>query len=362
MRLGGDGSVAKPKRLGCVTRLRSGPGRAAPPRGAARVPCVSTQTFVSHGQNREDVVLWRALNAVGVGRYVEIGGNDPEVDSISRAFYDAGWSGLVVEPEPAFASRYREQRPRDTVIEAAVTSAEGEVTLHRFPETGLSTLVDDIGEEHLRAGFEGVELTVPAVRLDALVAEHRLAEGETHFLVVDVEGAEGDVLSTVDLTAWRPWVLVVESTRPNSTVSTHAEWEPAVVAAGYEFCLFDGVSRFYVASERAEQLRAALSYPACGLDDFVSSSLNGLIGRVAGLEAEVLRWRRAALETWATAVAESHMAAAQQLMKARARSAELQKRVKALRARNTELAERVQELQRRQYGRRVARAAARRLR
>lgn len=225
--------------------------------------------FISYGQNHEDVVLWRALQAVPAGRYVEVGANDPTTHSITRAFYDRGWSGLTIEPVPAFAALHREQRPRDRQIEAAVTDAEGaDVTLHVFPGTGLSTLVDSIEARHVDGGWDVEDLTVPTARLDALLEATGWGRGDIQFLVVDVEGAESSVLSTIDLTAWRPWVLVIEATLPLTVESSAAEWEPQVLAAGYEFCLFDGVSRFYLAKEHID-LKPALSYPACALDDFM---------------------------------------------------------------------------------------------
>jgi FkbM family methyltransferase len=269
---------------------------------------VSPTSFVSHAQNREDVVLWRALGSVNRGRYVEVGANDPTRDSISRSFYDAGWSGLLVEPEPQYADRLRTERPRDVVVEAAVMRTEGTVTLHRFPETGLSTLDDSIGQEHDEQGWDGDDILVSGRRLDHLVEEHGLSTHTVHFAVIDVEGAEADVLASVDLTKWRPWVLVIESTRPNSSVSTHSSWESTILEAGYQFCLFDGLSRFYVADERAEQLRHALSYPACALDTFTDMRVFELEEQLRESQATALRWRHAALGSWASGVARTQLA------------------------------------------------------
>jgi hypothetical protein len=127
---------------------------------------------------------------------------------------------------------------------------------------------------------------VPTVRLDTLLEQTQWGHGEIHFMVVDVEGAEAQVLSTIDLTVWRPRVLVIEATLPNSTESTAAEWEPGVLEAGYEFCLFDGVSRFYVAKEHREMM-AALSYPACALDRFVPAREQAMSDRCATALAEL---------------------------------------------------------------------------
>ena len=58
--------------------------------------------FISYAQNSEDVVLWRALRDVEKGFYVDVGATDPEVDSISCAFYERGWSGINAYPVDAY--------------------------------------------------------------------------------------------------------------------------------------------------------------------------------------------------------------------------------------------------------------------
>lgn len=289
--------------------------------------------FLSYAQNGEDVVLWRALRHVREGRYVDVGANHPEQDSVTKAFYDRGWSGLDVEPVEAFAALLRQQRTRDAVAAVAVTGEDGgDVVLHEFAGTGLSTLRADIVPEQVERGYEVRERVTPTRTLAGLVQEH-VAGDEVHFCKIDVEGAEAEVLSSVDLTRWRPWVLVVEATRPNSAEPSWSDWEPGVLAADYRFCLFDGLSRWYVAREHDDELGDALSYPACPLDDYVLARLRAKdteldalrqvhhrtaqelhaatarLGRVDDLECEVAslrreltRWRGAVLERWAAAV------------------------------------------------------------
>lgn len=259
--------------------------------------------FVSNAQNGEDVVLWRALGHLPSGTYVEVGANHPLEDSATRAFYDRGWSGLTVEPVSSYADLHRQERPRDTLVEAAVTSTPGETVLHVIPGSGLSTLVEEVSEEHARHGVAHQDVTVPGVRLADLVDQAGLAAVPVHFLLVDVEGAEADVLASVDLTRWRPWVLIIEATAPNSTEQTHAAWEPQVLAAGYEPCLFDGVSRFYVAKEHAEEIGPRLSYPACVLDAYVTRATQRLTAERTEAIRDAVHWRTRALVGWADAVA-----------------------------------------------------------
>src|SRR5439155_647679 len=67
-----------------------------------RVTGKSMSAFVSYAQNGEDFTLWCALHDVDAGTYIDIGAYDPDIDSVTRAFYDRGWSGINIEPVDAY--------------------------------------------------------------------------------------------------------------------------------------------------------------------------------------------------------------------------------------------------------------------
>ena len=50
-------------------------------------------TLTSYAQNFEDVILWRALKHVEHGFYIDIGAQDPVIDSVSLAFYQQSATG-----------------------------------------------------------------------------------------------------------------------------------------------------------------------------------------------------------------------------------------------------------------------------
>ncbi|MET3806930.1 FkbM family methyltransferase [Nakamurella sp. UYEF19] len=227
--------------------------------------------FVSYAQNGEDVVLHRALRTIERGRYIDVGANDPCIDSVSMAFYRSGWRGITVEPVSQYAERQRIERPEDILVEAVVTQTSGEIArLLEVPGTGLSSLDESIGEQHRRSGYQVREVDVPTRRLDDILdAAGWQDRDDIHFLSVDVEGTEAAVLASLDLRRWRPWIILAEATRPNSSEPTHQSFEPLLLAAGYRFSLFDGLSRYYIAEERWDQLHEHLSTPASALDNFV---------------------------------------------------------------------------------------------
>jgi FkbM family methyltransferase len=223
--------------------------------------------FVSYAQNFEDVILWRALGHLQRGCYVDVGACHPRLDSVSRAFYDRGWRGVHVEPVPHFAALLRADRPDELVLEAAVAELAGTRTLQVLPDTGLSTFDATLAARHQQElGFASHEITVPTLTLDQVF--DAAGQPQTHWLKIDVEGAETAVLQGWDKSRFRPWVVVVEATIPNTQTDDSARWEPLLVEGGYQFVHFDGLNRWYVREENAD-LAAALRVPPNCFDGFV---------------------------------------------------------------------------------------------
>jgi FkbM family methyltransferase len=224
-------------------------------------------SFISYAQNYEDVTLYRALRGVERGFYIDVGANDPINDSVTCAFYQRGWRGINLEPSAQWHARLQAERPEDINLQVAVSDAEGSAVLHDIPGTGMGTLVAEVAHGHQARGLPVASASVPTRTLSAVCEAHGVTE--IHFLKIDVEGAEAAVLRGFDLRRWRPWVVVVEATAPNSTEQTHAAWEGLLTGQDYRFVYFDGLNRFYVATEHHAALAPALSLPPNLFDGIV---------------------------------------------------------------------------------------------
>lgn len=215
--------------------------------------------FTSYAQNFEDVMLWRALGHITDGVYVDVGAQHPRIDSISRAFYERGWRGVHIEPVPAFANMLREDRPDETVLQVALGEREGTLALNVFADTGLSTAIASYAERHqAERNYQVQHIEVPMLTLRSALGS--VAGKQVHWLKIDVEGFEEQVLRGWDSQQLRPWILVVEATVPNSTETDYIKWDHLVTGAGYRFVYFDGLNRFYIANEHPE-LEAAFGAP-----------------------------------------------------------------------------------------------------
>lgn len=206
---------------------------------------------ISYAQNFEDLVLAGLLKSVSGGFYVDVGANHPELDSVTKIFYDKGWRGINVEPNDALHRQLVEQRPRDINVKAAASSQPGSLTLRIYEGLdGLSTISRETQAAHAASQPTRThrDVTVPVVCLADLLAEHR-PSGDVHFLKVDVEGLELEVLLGNDWARFRPWVLCLER---NLQAARQEAIGTYLRELGYQAVFWDGINDFFVADERRE--------------------------------------------------------------------------------------------------------------
>ena len=251
----------------------------------------AARPMISYAQNLEDVVLDRALRA-SAGFYVDVGAASPSTASVTRHFYELGWSGIDIEPLPEYVSELRLERSRDVIVAAVAGAAQGQSSFHVVESDKDLSTFDPRRVEEMRA--EGIRTTERRVEMVTLNDVLERAKPQTiDFLKIDAEGTEREVLLGIDLRVWRPRVLLIEATFPNSQIPSHRQWEDLVLKEGYLFASFDGINRFYAAEEQSSLIDRLA--PANVLDRFVPAHvqlINDELERVRSaysrLEHEVL--------------------------------------------------------------------------
>jgi FkbM family methyltransferase len=222
--------------------------------------------MISYASNYEDVLLNRVFADQVRGCYIDVGSYSPIWCSLTYHFYQRGWSGVNIEPNPSQFREFPLERPRDINLNVGLSDRAGKRTFFAIPdEPGLSTFVPEQAEQYRGEGRTVVEHRLAVLTLADVCARH--VQGEIDILSVDVEGHERAVLLGGDWQRWRPRVLVIEATRPWSTEPTHQLWEDIVLAANYRFAHFDGLNRYYV-REEDRALLPRLATPVSILDGY----------------------------------------------------------------------------------------------
>ena len=216
--------------------------------------------MITYAQNFEDVMLARVFDDRRDGFYIDIGACFPDVASVTKHFYDQGWSGVNVEPMAEPYAQLVAQRSRDLNLNVAVAAYSGTITIYRGASVGESSAV--------QRDAAAQAVAVPCLTLADLCRKHAIRHVD--FLKIDVEGLELDIVGGGDWSTFRPTVVVLEVTEPWSTRRRPDAVEISGYLGnhGYAEVYFDGLNAFYLAEE-ASELASRFAIPPNVLDRFV---------------------------------------------------------------------------------------------
>ncbi len=166
----------------------------------------------SYSQEGEDLLLYRFLEGVPNGFYVDVGANDPERFSNTKIFYDMGWQGVLIEPNPELEQRLRQNRPRDIVVTCGVSSVPSSLEYYAFDEPAMNTFCSNRADEVIEKGRYKLmsKKVIPVEPLSSILSKY-FPEGKSiDFLSVDVEGLDHEVLLSHDWIKFPVTYVVVE--------------------------------------------------------------------------------------------------------------------------------------------------------
>ena len=173
------------------------------------------------------------------GFFVEVGANDPQQMSQTWHLEQLGWTGVLVEPQPALADGLRRCR-RGKVFAVACSSPQ---MSGRTLPLHLSGLHSSLNPDFFVAGAQttGV-IEVPVRTLDEILTEAQ-APVPIDFLSIDVESHETDVLAGLDLAKWRPRLILIED------LAMDLRLHRLLVSRGYKWVRRNGLNGWYVPAD-----------------------------------------------------------------------------------------------------------------
>lgn len=160
-----------------------------------------------YGQTDQDLMLDRALfRGMERGVFFDIGANDGMTFSNTLMFEQArGWSGICVEADPLVFPALQRNR-RCICVNAGVARSSGTMPFLQIegPAQMLSGFVANFDSRRMervdhsiaRSGGSKRVVEVEAVTPSELLKRHNL--GEVHYLNIDTEGNELDILRAFD--------------------------------------------------------------------------------------------------------------------------------------------------------------------
>lgn len=132
-----------------------------------------------------------------------------------------------------YEKRYREFRERDVNLFVGISDKKGKLTLF-----GKGTAASMSSE--LNSASDSI--TVPVITMND-VFNNYVPDGQVvHFLKIDVEGYEENVIRGMDWTKHRPWVLCIEALDETD----NKDWDEIIKKSGYKYIFHDELNNWYV--------------------------------------------------------------------------------------------------------------------
>jgi FkbM family methyltransferase len=206
--------------------------------------------FISYSQHFEDFILFYLLYDIRNGFYIDVGANDPNLFSVTKAFYERGWYGINIEPLPEKYKLLKLYRHRDINLQTAAGEKEGNTSLRLDRFNGLcSSFIYNEKKNNSKI------LNIKVNNMSNICKKYVPSNIEIQFCKIDVESAEKFVLLGYDFINYRPKIFCIESLIDLKTkIPEYKQWEYILFKNDYAFAYQYKRNRFYY-DKRIEGLK-----------------------------------------------------------------------------------------------------------
>lgn len=200
---------------------------------------------ITYSQNREDLILEAMLKHVKKGFFVDVGANHPVNHSVTKRFYDKGWRGINIEPIPETFEVLEKFRPNDTNLQICIGKEPGKASFRQYANSGISTLSQEMISQNSQKGLDTyIDYEVEVHTMSSVLKKYA-KRTSIHFMKIDVEGLEYEVLESNDWKRFRPIVLCIEANHADAN-----KVKRLLNDLDYQLIFNDGLNDYFVDSKQ----------------------------------------------------------------------------------------------------------------
>ncbi len=220
---------------------------------------------ISYSQEGEDLLLWRIISRLqgsAPGRYVDIGCNHPWKFSNTAFFYQRGWRGIAIDPNPLFKNLFRTERPEDFFLNCGVGTQSESSSYFTFANHLYNTFSKANADEIARTGLSNlVEIKeIPIRTINDILSEYNSINPKIDLLSVDCEGMDLEILCQFDFMANRPTYVIVERDKISPPFAENDKIHHLLTNKGYQRISILFKSLIYIDEEIIHLLLSETEY------------------------------------------------------------------------------------------------------
>ena len=177
-------------------------------------------TNISYAKEFEDIILWNVFKDIQHGFYIDIGASHPEINSVTKNFYDNKWTGINIEPSYQFFYKYLDIRPNPLFDKTVVDNYKYFQNKNTFNHKVISkTLTEVCIENNIK---------------------------NINFLKINSNGNDIAVIEGIDFNIVKPWVIAINS---QNNQETKQDIDNLLVKNNYKLALKSGNNDFYLSND-----------------------------------------------------------------------------------------------------------------
>lgn len=203
----------------------------------------------SYSQCGEDLVIDDLLGNKKRGFYVDLGAYDPVRFSNTNRFYQKGWYGINIEPDPELFEKLKERRKRDINLNIGIGNKNEKLYLLKFFPNTVSTFSKESARKYKRYGFKLVKKIKIEVKKLSDLLEKYCKNKQIDFMSIDTEGYDLQVLKSNNWDKWRPKIICIEAPQKDfagNKVKSSEQIKKYLLKRGYREHLNNGQNCIFV--------------------------------------------------------------------------------------------------------------------
>ena len=162
----------------------------------------------------EDLIISDLTKNIKNGFYVDAGCYHPLHLSNTYLLYKKSWSGINIDISEFSIKLFNYLRPNDVNINSAVSNMEKEISFYYQKKLSqLSTIKKAISNERMQGNIK--EKKIKSLKLNSILNQSKFKNRQIDFLNIDVEGADFEVLKSLDFTIYEPKIICIEIMEKN---------------------------------------------------------------------------------------------------------------------------------------------------
>jgi FkbM family methyltransferase len=165
-------------------------------------------------QSAEDIIIEKILKDAkkNKGIFVDVGCNHPIEYNNTYLLYLRGKRGINIDGNADLIKLYSKYRNNDTNLNYLISDKEEEVVFNLSHKDKISTIhFDEIEEGNEKQFPTHLRTKMTTKTLNTVLIENNIVgAGEIDLLCIDVENHDFEVISSIDLNKYQPYLVVIE--------------------------------------------------------------------------------------------------------------------------------------------------------